>query len=100
MGRIARNATGEEVTLEEANLELGPIRRDDEGRWVWTVTDNDSYDGTETRTFCTDRAGTGLWAGDDNLGRQILGHAQFDLRGTASARRRRVAREMVYRYGY
>jgi hypothetical protein len=81
---------GDPLALD--GLDVGPIRRDNDGRYVWTVTV-----GGERWTYCTDRAGDGLWRGTDQSGRQLVGHAQWTVRGVArSTRRRRVVRMMLW----
>lgn len=74
---------------------ISAVRRDDEGRWVWTVTATYwTPDGSEVRTstWRTDSRGQGLWLVSETgrPDRQIKGHMQFDLNASASTRRRRV----------
>jgi hypothetical protein len=92
---------------EELIATVSPIRRRDDGSFVWTVTD-----GFGASTYRTSQAGDGIWQliddcdcslGCDRCGagtgwKQILGGgtAQFDLAGvSAETRRRRVVRRFA-----
>jgi hypothetical protein len=89
-----RDWYGEARTLDAEGLTIGPICRDDDGRYVWTVTE---YDGSRSWSYCTDRNGDGIWRGVDQSGKQLVGHAQWTIRDVSpSTRRRRVVRATLH----
>jgi hypothetical protein len=100
MYAIPRDSYGGALTVTDVGLSVGPVRRDDEGRWFWTVTlvDPDT-DRPAALDYCTDRRGDGLWTGRDQSGTQLAGHAQWTLRDVSgTTRRQRVLRAMIHRH--
>jgi hypothetical protein len=92
-----RDWYGDPLKPEDAGLTIGPIRRDDEGRYVWTVAYDDSQQNPVSWSYCTDRNGDGIWLGVDQSGKQMVGHAQWTIRDvSASTRRKRVVRATLH----